>query len=113
VKATSRRVVRRRPLREQSQQAGTSLEWRFAMNAMTRNRWAELEDDPGLVAHQGSDLSFPDEEEDAFVFCPECGEMAERFVFIEHKSWCAYGESAEAPHRRAVAGTGEGTAGIR
>jgi hypothetical protein len=34
--------------------------------------------------------SLPDE--DLLVFCPECGEMAESFGVIGHKSWCFYGE---------------------
>jgi len=34
--------------------------------------------------------SLPDE--DALVFCSECGEMAESFAAIEHRSWCYDGE---------------------
>lgn len=66
------------------------------MNAVTRNHWEEMKDDPGLVAHEmlSHEAYTLPEEEDSFVFCPECGEMAERFVFIEHKRWCAFGEPA-------------------
>lgn len=67
------------------------------MNATTtRNRWEEMEYDPGLIAHEllSHDVYNLPEEEDAFVFCPECGEMAEGFVFIEHKRWCTCGEPA-------------------
>jgi hypothetical protein len=35
--------------------------------------------------------SLPDEE-DALVFCPDCGELGETFGSIEHRSWCYYGE---------------------
>ena len=69
------------------------------MNGMTRNRWSEMEDDPGLVAHEmlNHDVyGLPQEDEDSFVFCPECGEMGESFVYIEHQGWCPYGEQTGA-----------------
>lgn len=66
------------------------------MNTVTRNPWEENEEDSGLIPPELLDppaFSLP-EEEDSFVFCPECGEMADSFVFIEHKRWCPYGEPA-------------------
>ncbi len=66
------------------------------MNATARNRWDDMEDDPGFIAHEmlSHDVYTLPEEDDSFVFCPECGEMAPSFVFIEHKRWCAYGENS-------------------
>ncbi len=35
--------------------------------------------------------------EDALVFCPECGEMAQDFGRIDHQIWCFYGERGIRP----------------
>ncbi len=66
------------------------------MNVIASNRRNEMDEDPGLIAHEmlSHDVYTLQEEEDSFVFCPECGGMAERFVFIDHKRWCTFGEPA-------------------
>jgi len=65
------------------------------MHIIDTERYNEAENyaDRGLLAHEmlRHDVhSLPDE--DALVFCNECGEMAESFGAIEHKSWCFYDE---------------------
>lgn len=48
-------------------------------------------DDAGLFAHderRHDAYSLPDE--DAFVFCPECGSLGESFDGIDHEAWCFY-----------------------
>ena len=69
------------------------------MDVVAYERWNETEgDNAGLFAHEmlrHDVYSLPDE--DALVFCPECGEMGEDFGQITHASWCFYGEHAIRP----------------
>jgi hypothetical protein len=64
------------------------------MDTVAYERWNETEgDDHGLFAHdvhRYDAFNLPDD--DAFIFCPECGSLAESFDLIEHKDWCFYGE---------------------
>jgi len=69
------------------------------MDTIAYERWNDLEGVEGnshshdLLArevrrHDG--YSLPDDE--ALIFCPECGALAEDFDHIAHKDWCFYGE---------------------
>jgi hypothetical protein len=65
------------------------------MNSIDIERFNETEDCAGRGIRANEMLrydvySLPNEDE--LVFCPECGEMAESFAGIEHKSWCLHGE---------------------
>ena len=64
------------------------------MDIIDSERFNDVEEyaDRGLLANEmlrHDVYGLPDE--DLLVFCPECGEMAESFGVIEHKSWCFYG----------------------
>lgn len=63
------------------------------MDVVAYDRWNEKDESlRGLFAHEmlRHDLyDSPDEE--VFVFCPDCGEMAETWGLIEHRGWCFYG----------------------
>jgi len=62
------------------------------MDTVAYERWNEAEgDDHGLFAHdehRHDAYSLPDD--DTFIFCPECGSLAESFDLIDHKGWCFY-----------------------
>lgn len=55
------------------------------MDTVADERWNETDE-----AHRHDVCDLPDD--DAFIFCPECGALAESFDLIEHKHWCFYGE---------------------
>lgn len=53
-------------------------------------------EDPGLLAKEllSHDVyGLP--EEDFLVCCPECGELAEGAIFLEHRSWCSRSREPE------------------
>ena len=64
------------------------------MDTVAYERWNDTEgDDYGVFApdpQRRAAFDLPDD--DAFIFCPECGSLAESFDLIEHKIWCFYGE---------------------
>ena len=69
------------------------------MDVVAYERWNETDgDNTGLFAHEmlrHDVYGMPDE--DSLVFCPECGEIAEDFGRIDHRSWCFYADYGICP----------------
>jgi hypothetical protein len=81
---------------------------RTAMDVISYGRSNEKDerDLRGLFAHEmlrHDVYGFPDE--DVFVFCPECGGMAENFDLIEHEGWCFYGGMSICSEKHGPGGT--------
>jgi len=63
------------------------------MDTSAYDRWNEQNeaDRQNYFAQEmlGHDVWALPEDEDSLVVCPECGELAESFVLLEHRSWCS------------------------